>query len=291
MDQFEFLNRKVVLKKLIYENVEELFEWAQNEGWNPGLNDASIAFNSFPDDFIGYFLDDEMIAAGSIVNYDGAFGFMGLFIVKKEYRFHGLGNLLWQERKSLLISKLKPGASIGMDGVQSMQAYYAKGGFNKLFTDERHLLIGEQFSYSNDVQQYHQKYLNQLIEFDTTVFGFNRKTFLINWLNNAVAKSFVFIEDDILKGYAVVRQTVEGYKIGPLFAENKGRAIELLKACLTEVEGQNVSIDIPTINASAKELVQEFNSEIIFECARMYYPMVPKCSFQAVYGITSLEFG
>jgi hypothetical protein len=291
MDQFEFLNRKVVLKKLIYENVQELFEWAKDEGWNPGLNDASIAFNSFPDDFIGYFMDNEMIAAGSIVNYGGAFGFMGLFIVKKEYRFNGLGNLLWQERKSLLISKLKSGASIGMDGVQSMQAFYAKGGFNKLFIDERHSLIAEKFSYANDVQRYNSKHLDQLIEFDTAAFGFKRKTFLLNWLNNATAKSFVFFEEDILKGYAVIRQTVEGHKIGPLFAEGKGIANELLKACLTEVEGQNVSIDIPSINASAKELVKEFNSEIIFECARMYYPTVPKCSFHAVYGITSLEFG
>lgn len=291
MDQFEFLNRKVVLKKLIYENVEELFGWAKDEGWNPGLNDACIAFNSFPDDFIGYFIDDEMIAAGSIVNYDGAFGFMGLFIVKKEYRFNGLGNLLWQKRKSLLISKLKSGASIGMDGVQSMQAFYAKGGFNKLFTDERHTLTGEKFSYANEVQRYNEKHLVQLIAFDTVAFGFQRKTFLLNWLNNAAAKSFVFVDENNLKGYAVIRQTVEGYKIGPLFAEDKGIANELLKACLTEVEGQNVSIDIPTINTLAKELIDEFKSAIVFECARMYYPTVPNCSFHMVYGITSLEFG
>ena len=115
MDQFEFQNQKVVLKKLVYENVEELFEWAKDEGWNPGINDAFVAFNAFPNDFIGYFIDDEMIAAGSIVNYGGEFGFMGLFIVKKEYRFNGLGNLLWHQRKSLLYSKLNQGASIGMD--------------------------------------------------------------------------------------------------------------------------------------------------------------------------------
>jgi hypothetical protein len=291
MDQFEFLKRKVVLKKLIYENVEELFEWAKDEGWNPGINDAFIAFNAFPNDFIGYFIEDEMIAAGSIVNYSGEFGFMGLFIVKKEYRFNGLGNLLWHDRKSQLISKLNPGASIGMDGVQSMQPFYSKGGFQKLFTDERHSLIGERFSFSKYVKRYDEMYFEQLIAFDKFSFGFNRKTFLNYWLKNTFAKSFVFVEEDNLKGYVVIRQTVEGYKIGPLFAESKTIASELFKACLSEVEGQKVSIDIPTINETAKQLLGEFNSEIVFECARMYYPKVPKCSFHTVFGITSLEFG
>ena len=127
--------------------------------------------------------------------------------------------------------------------------------------------------------------------YDTLAFGFNRKTFLNYWLKNASAKSFVFVEDDNLKGYVVIRETVEGYKIGPLFADSKAIASELFKACLTEVEGQKVSIDIPTINPSAKQLLEEFNSEIVFECARMYYPKVPKCSFHTVFGITTLEFG
>jgi hypothetical protein len=232
-----------------------------------------------------------MIAAGSIVNYGGEFGFMGLFIVKKEYRFNGLGNLLWHQRKSLLYSKLNPGASIGMDGVQSMQPFYSKGGFQKLFTDERHSLIGERFSFSKYVERYDEQYFDQLLTFDILSFGFNRKTFLNYWLKNASTKSFVFVDEDKLKGYAVIRQTLDGYKIGPLFAESKTIASELFKACLTEVEGQNVSIDIPTINASAKQLLEEFNSEIVFECARMYYPKVPKCSFHTVFGITTLEFG
>jgi hypothetical protein len=291
MDQFEFMNRKVVLKKLIYENVEELFEWAKDEGWNPGINDAFIAFNAFPKDFIGYFIEDEMIAAGSIVNYGGEFGFMGLFIVKKEYRFKGIGNLLWHDRKSRLISKLNPGALIGMDGVESMQPFYSKGGFQKLFTDERHSLMGERFSFSKYVKNYDKRYFDLLMEYDKLSFGFNRKTFLSYWLKNASAKSFVFVEEDNLKGYVVIRETVEGYKIGPLFADSKAIASELFKACLTEVEGQKVSIDIPTINPSAKQLLEEFNSEIVFECARMYYPKVPKCSFHTVFGITTLEFG
>ncbi len=291
MDKFEFLNKKVGLRKLNFENVVELFEWAKEEGWNPGINDAFIAYNSFPNDFIGYFIAEEMIAAGSIVSYAGEFGFMGLFIVKKEYRSQGLGNLLWNQRKSLLISNLNLGASIGMDGVRSMQPFYSKGGFERLFTDERHELLGEGFSYSQHVKLLDKPYIKQLQQFDEMCFGFKRTSFLNYWVENPAAKSFVFISENSLKGYAVIRQAIEGFKIGPLFAENKTVAKDLFKACLTEVDGEKVTIDIPTINPSARELLDEFKSEVVFECARMYYPKVPKDSFHKVFGITSLEFG
>ncbi|MCF8415699.1 MAG: GNAT family N-acetyltransferase [Crocinitomicaceae bacterium] len=291
MDRFEFQQKNLDFKKLNFENVVELFDWAKEEGWNPGVNDAFIAYNSFPNDFIGYFIADEMIAAGSIVNYAGEFGFMGLFIVKKEYRSQGLGNLLWHQRKSLLISKLKSGASIGMDGVLSMQPFYSKGGFERLFTDERHELVGEQFTYSQQVELLDKKYVNRLHQFDEMCFGFKRTRFLNYWVGNSAAKTFVFVNENSLVGYAVIRQAIEGYKIGPLFAENKMVAKELFKACLTEVDGEKVSIDIPTINDLARELLDEFNSEVVFECGRMYYPKAPKFSFHKVFGITSLEFG
>jgi GNAT superfamily N-acetyltransferase len=291
MDRFEFQKKNLDFKNLNFENVVELFDWAKEEGWNPGINDAFIAYNSFPNDFIGYFIADEMIAAGSIVNYAGEFGFMGLFIVKKEYRSQGLGNLLWHQRKSLLISKLKSGASIGMDGVFSMQPFYTKGGFERLFTDERHVLFGEGFSYSEHVELLDKKYLNQLHQFDEMCFGFKRTRFLQHWVENSAAKTFVFVNENSLKGYVVIRKAMEGFKIGPLFAENKTVAKELFKACLAEVVGEKVSIDIPIINPAAIELLDEFKSEVVFECGRMYYPKAPKCLFHKVFGITSLEFG
>jgi hypothetical protein len=291
MDQFEFQNKKVDLKKLKFENIVDLFEWAKVEGWNPGINDAIIAYNSFPNDFIGYFIDDEMIAAGSIASYAGEFGFMGLFIVKKKYRSEGLGKLLWHQRKSLLIKNLNTGASIGMDGVLSMQPFYSKGGFQRLFTDERHELIGELFPYSKQVELLDKQYINQLQQFDEMCFGFKRTRFLHYWVENPAAKTFVFVNENSMKGYAVIRQAIEGFKIGPLFAENKTVAKDLFKACLTEVDGEKVTIDIPTINPLAIELLEEFKTEIVFECARMYYPKVPKDSFHKVFGITSLEFG
>ena len=59
--------------------VKTLVAWAQSEGWNPGLSDAELFYAADPEGFLGCFLDDQMVGGGSIVSYEGNFGFMGLF--------------------------------------------------------------------------------------------------------------------------------------------------------------------------------------------------------------------
>lgn len=87
----------LTLKKLSIHELNTLVDWAREEGWNPGLHDAEVLYTTDPDGHYGYFLGDEMVAGGSIVSYGGAFGFMGLFIVKSDYR--SMGIILEQEIK------------------------------------------------------------------------------------------------------------------------------------------------------------------------------------------------
>ncbi len=71
-----------------------LVSWAEAEGWNPGVNDAEVFWATDPGGFIGCFYDEELIAGGSIVSYNGDFGFMGFFIVKPQFRASGIGRRL-----------------------------------------------------------------------------------------------------------------------------------------------------------------------------------------------------
>jgi GNAT superfamily N-acetyltransferase len=119
----------LVIRNMRRAEVDVLVEWAAREGWNPGLHDADAFWANDPDAFIAAELDGEVIGGGAITSYDGEFGFMGFFIVRPEFRGHGYGDVLWNARKNRLLSRLRPGAAIGMDGVLAMQSYYAKGGF------------------------------------------------------------------------------------------------------------------------------------------------------------------
>ncbi len=271
--------------------VIELLDWAKNEGWNPGLSDAEIFWQTDNEGFYGFFNGNEMIAGGSIVSYNGEFGFMGLFIVKPAYRHLGIGKKIWHLRKEKLLSRLKNGAAIGMDGVVDMQGFYSKGGFNLLFKDERYLCNGESFTVHNAISSITASDYDDIIKYDTMCFGFNRNQFIIPWINNLNSFAFKYKINDKLKGFAVMRKAVEGYKIGPLFADDFEVAEAMYKACLSAAQNQKVFIDIPLSNQDAIKLVNQFNAIPVFQCGRMYHGTPPQLPLEKIFGITTFELG
>ena len=58
-------------------------DWANAEGWNPGLNDAHTFYAADPSGFLIGKLDGQPIATISAVKYGLTFGFIGLYIVQK----------------------------------------------------------------------------------------------------------------------------------------------------------------------------------------------------------------
>ena len=125
------------IRRMTRDELDTLVEWAAREGWNPGLDDAEVFWNTDPNGFVAAEIDGELVGGGSIVAYDKRYGFMGFFIMRPECRGHGLGDRLWNERKRRLLARLDSDASVGMDGVFNMQDYYARNGFRFICRDLR----------------------------------------------------------------------------------------------------------------------------------------------------------
>lgn len=279
------------LKKLNKSGLRTLIDWASNEGWNPGKNDAEVFWNTDPDGFYGFYYENQLIAGGAIISYNKEYGFMGLFIVHRDFRNKGIGNKLWHFRRDLLINKLNPNAPIGMDGVLAMQSFYNKGGFNIAFRDERYEFKSETIPFSINVSPINKEDFEKINEYDSIYFGCQRAIFLKNWLQMPESKAIKYTENDRILGYAVIRKAETGYKIGPLFANNQKIADELFKSCLSIAPNNSVFLDIPTTNQNAVSLVKKYNGKYVFECARMYYGEAPKIVVNNIYGITTFELG
>jgi len=282
---------KITIQKINKSDVEILMSWASKEGWNPGKHDLDVFWHTDPDGFYGSFLQRELIAGGAIISYDGAFGFMGLFIVQSQYRNVGIGNKLWHARKNLLINRLKENAAIGMDGVLAMQPFYQKGGFDIAFRDERYEFSGNNYSCSDNISSIVTEDFSDIMDYDKLCFGFQRTSFLKQWLTMPESIAIKYKKNNEIEGYAVIRKAEKGYKIGPLFAHNDTVAEELLKSCLSYASEDSVFLDIPTINEQAINLVKKYDGKYIFECARMYHGQAPNTSISHIYGITSFELG
>ncbi len=285
------IEENLQFQKLDFKGVKTLVKWAENEGWDPGLYDADVYWATDSDGFYGYFKEGELIAGGSIISYNGEFGFMGFFIVKPEYRSIGIGRKLWYQRRDTLLSRLNKDASIGMDGVVAMQSFYEKGGFKIAFRDERYEKVGIALKVNKNISSIIDNDIESILAYDKKCFGFSRPQFLIPWLKTLNNKTFKYVERGELKGFAIVRQTIAGYKIGPLFADNENIAEELYKACLNSVVGKALYLDIPVINQGAINLIKKYKATYVFECARMYYGNPPNIDMNKVFGITSFELG
>jgi len=277
--------------KIDRNGLEVLIGWAKSEGWNPGPYDADVFWETDPDGYYGYYHEGKLIAGGSVVSYDGNFGFMGFFIVEPELRSQGIGRILWLERRDFLLSILKPGAPIGMDGVVAMQSFYNNGGFEIAFRDERFARKGEKFDPDPNISLIEVQDLSSILEYDKQCFGYSRPQFMKPWLKMPQSKAFKYTINDTIAGFCVLRKATNGYKIGPLFADNSLVADALYQACLNAAPDEDVFLDIPVINKAAQALAKKYKASYVFECARMYYGSPPKLPLDKIFGISTFELG
>ena len=285
------LDKGMEFVKLNKTQFETIVKWAENEGWNPGINDAEVFWNTDPNGYYGILKDEEIIASGSIVSYNGEFGFMGFFIVKPEYRANGLGRKLWHKRKELLITRLKKDAPIGMDGVVDMQPFYNKGGFTLSHRDVRMEGVGKKYILSDFVSTVKEDDHDDILSYDKMCFGYDRKIFILNWIEQTNVKCFVYRQEGKMHGFAVLRKAVKGYKIGPLFADNIEVAEDLFKACSNSAGNDLLYLDIPLKNNAASDLAKKYELKECFECGRMYYGSTPELPMEKIFGVTTFELG
>ena len=96
------MTQKFVIRRMVKGKVQIALDWAREEGWNPGLNDAHCFFQADPNGFFIGLLNDEPIAMGCAIAYDEYYAFCGLYIVKKEFRSQGYGIQLTRAVKDWL---------------------------------------------------------------------------------------------------------------------------------------------------------------------------------------------
>lgn len=268
-----------------------VIDWAAQEGWNPGLYDAAAFYTADPDGFLLGLLDGEPIAAISAVRYGENFGFIGLYIVKPQWRGQGYGLKVWKAGLDYLA-----GRTVGLDGVLSQQDNYRRSGFvlayrNMRFAGITKPLPADDLPAAATLLSLQAIPLTMLLDYDRTCFPESRADFLRAWISQPGTIALGIIQQHLL-AYGVARQCRAGWKIGPLFADSRQLARALLSALLQKIPaGEEYFLDIPACNADACELVQEQQMHMVFETARMYLGKPPDTDIRRIYGITSFELG
>ena len=285
------MTEALTLRLMTEEEVGRLVGWAADEGWNPGLHDAELFWAADPEGFVGAEVEGELIGGGAIISYGGRFGFMGLFIVRPEFRRRGLGSRLWHARVGMLRSRLEAGATIGMDGVFEMQEWYARGGFRFSHRSLRYEGVGKDGPMAPGVVPASEVKLERIAAYDARCFPTPREAFLRAWLAQPDGLALAVVDGERVKGFGVARRCREGVKIGPHFADDSDVAESLYASLATLAPDEPVFIDVPEVNAWAMALARRHRMLEVFGTARMYLGPEPPLVGSRIFGITTFELG
>jgi len=271
-----------------YNDIALFLKWAENEGWNPGLNDIDPFFSCDENGFFIGELDGKPICCISAVSYGDDYGFIGFYIVLPEYRGKGYGYRIWKNA----MDNLK-GRNVGLDGVVEQQPNYKKSGFVLKHKNIRYRGISKKKNVVNvNISLINRTETDKVIEYDERIFGCRRDSFLNKWLNMDQSVSLIYKNTEGIKGYSTIRKCHEGYKIGPLFADNEGIAIALADCIFDAVPEDSVYfLDIPQNNESINNLINRYSLQYVFETARMYTETYPVMDVTKCFGVTTFELG
>ncbi|MBP7117868.1 MAG: GNAT family N-acetyltransferase [Candidatus Cloacimonetes bacterium] len=262
--------------------------WARAEGWNPGLDDCLSFYAADNQGFLALFEGNKAIATISAVNYGNVFGFIGFYIVDPEYRGLGYGRLVWDYAINRLI-----GIPIGLDGVVMQQDFYARSGFKLAHRNIRFKGIARNCQpQEDDFISPRDIHYQRLCDYDSKHFGCTRDNFLQAWLLQSNAQCRILMQDGRILAFGCIRKCFEGYKIGPLFADDFCYAERMLQYLISSIpEKESYYLDVPQPNAAALRLAEQYDMQTVFETARMYLGPAPKLPLDNIYGITSFELG
>lgn len=288
----------ITVETMALEGVKHLLQWAAAEGWNPGLDDANAFYSADPEGFLMVKDANKTVAGISVIRQDDQNGFLGLYLCHPDYRGRGYGWKAWQAAMQYL-----KGRTIGLDGVPEQQDNYRKSGFKYHYRNIR--FSGEAVGLLNDSEiiniSHQQKCtveyvkstdMNALHQLDARVHGLSRYEFLKGWLNNTDSRITLLCKsNETLMGFGTIRACQQGYKIGPLIANDSDIARLLVSALANGLKAKELIIDIPEPNAEAARITEELGLKPVFDTARMYRGDAPEYQLQLLYGVTTFELG
>lgn len=270
------------------EELDIAIEWAANEGWNPGLQDADCYYQADPNGFFIGLLDGEPIASISAIKYDDTFGFLGFYIVKPEFRGQGYGLQIWNAALNYL-----KGVNIALDGVVAQQENYKRSGFTLAYRNVRYEGVGGgEMPQNVEMTNLSTLPFDTLNAYDQPFFLADRARFTQAWISRPGTHALGVMKDKILTGYGVIRPCRNGYKIGPLFADSPEIAEALFLALKSKATSKDpIFLDVPEVNPAAVALAKKHSMNVSFETARMYTGAFPNLPLNRIFGVTSFEIG
>ncbi|HZK62075.1 MAG TPA: GNAT family N-acetyltransferase [Anaerovoracaceae bacterium] len=234
----------IQIRKLQFEDIPCAQNLVLDENWNQTPNDWEILIQNPRNICLAAELDENLVGTASAITYDNFVAWIGMLLVKREYRGRSIG-------KSLLISlldQLHGITTVKLDATPAGEPIYKKLGFEEEYLINR--MLGLNFSIGSIKACDHfpetirEKDIPAIIECDKRTFGADRSDLLSALIANFPEKSLVLKQDNEIVAFCLVRKGNKYYQIGPVVAKTFEHTQILIHKALHGLDGQPVIIDI-----------------------------------------------
>jgi GNAT superfamily N-acetyltransferase len=276
------------IRKMAAFEMKIALDWADREGWNPGLHDEECFYNADPEGYFVGVLGKEIVSMISAVKYDSNYGFIGFYIVAPPYRGKAYGIPLWNTALNYLDNSV-----VGLDGVPAQVKNYEKSGFVKAHRNITFKGLSGHFDIEiPGLRQLSINDFKMIRSYDKEFIPDTRDKFLRCWISQDDSFVLGIVEGKKLTAYGKIRACREGFKIGPLFSDNQANAEKMFIALNNMLpKGSSFTIDVPELNRASLRMVESYGMEYFFETARMYKSGMPRLDLNKIYGVTTYELG
>ena len=272
----------------------------------PGILDHASFFAA---DSTGFFvgeLDGQPISSLSVVKYTDNYAFVGNYRVEKQFRRRGYGLRTWK----IAMDSLHDHCNVALNTFVKNEDLYNKSGFKRGWINKRFRLVASkalsafsriQHSPGISIDPVIEVDFEDVLECNTSVYGFASYSFLQKWVTSSNSWSCVATDDKgKVLGYAIVRTTHpqdQWWKIGPLLADNSQIARSLYKGILERVSAEDpngtVIVEVPfgtLFSSDTLQIVEELYGSHCFTFSRMFTKGIPSnMNLKKIFGLTTLQ--
>jgi ribosomal protein S18 acetylase RimI-like enzyme len=259
------------IRKLEKRDIDFAFRMTVVENWNNTVEDIHRVFDCEPNGCFVAEVDGSRAGHVFTVSY-GKLGWMGLLIVKANYRRMGIGKLLMEKARDYLLSQGME--TIKLEAVPEISNLYRALGFVDEYDSLR--LTGTCRSSSPlenaSISLAQREDLRELVRFDAEYFGASRQH-VLTWLYRANPRLCLVarLKSEFV-GYIMCRRALSGFKVGPWICNPRNPQIanRLLRECMNRLEsGEKVYVGVPAVNVAATEILEQAGFEQFSKSIRM----------------------
>jgi ribosomal protein S18 acetylase RimI-like enzyme len=214
----------------------------RSAGWNQLESDWELFLHTSPDGCrVAIDENEKVIATVTTINYEKHFSWIGMVLVDSARKRQGIGTRLLHEAFEILDQE----QNIKLDATPAGREVYLKLNF----VDEYRLsrmynnAVPAGSLTSSSVRQVTENDFPSLLKLDREVFGADRKT-VLEWIwKRAPQLAYVTEINNHISGYCFGRNGYNYTHIGPVIAENREDAKQVVSAVLANCAGRPVIID------------------------------------------------